>query len=537
MKSIYIVTIILILLLSAFFRLGFIDSCRWGGDEDSSACKLLSYFNTHSLPPFFSEAHGIKTIGIINFWFYLVMTFFRDPRVITLVAIGIPNTIAVILCFLFCFRFIDKRTAIVSSALFGFSNWAIIYSRNLWGVDLLQLISILVFYILTQGINKSSLSIIILSLLFLPFLYSFHLTGLSIFVSILLILAIYFLYKLKQRYLSRPCKGRGLLVFIFTSIILCLALFFFFRMHRKLDIITEYLSGGSVLATLDLLVRGKWYYTYLWILPKYPSLDNFSDISIRIIFIFGCVYLIKKIIEDIRLKRISVYSIVGIWYFVFMSAFLFTDLTTHAHYFMVVLPCLFIIASIGFFSIIDYFLGKNKIEHWELLLLFLIFTIWSPWISILLMLMSFFAKKIIGRNTVNVLYSLIVFILFFYAFSNIQLFIDIERRGKVHGRACMDLGAKVNTAKFVINDAQKKFKETGLRSYYSIMDDGGYSYIFGYLTTDSKDFISYDKISNGYHYTIVGDIDNFGNQDILEKCLFYKRIGRKLVIVERINEI
>lgn len=530
MKYIYIVAVIFILLLSAVFRLGFVNTCRWGGDEDTIACETLNFINNHRVPNLLSETHGIRTISVSGVWFYLVMLFARDPRIITAITIGIPNTIAIILCYFFCSRFIDRRTAILSTALFGFSNWAIIYSKNLWGVNLLQLISLLTFYILTAGIYKSRLSIIFLSVLFIPILPGFHLTGFSVFISILLILAIYFFYKIKSKYL---------LISVAIAALISMILFInFIGGRRVLDYILFCPNGKAILTTIDLLVR-RWFYIYIWAYPRYPRIEVFNEGFIRIIFIFGCVYIIKKIIEDIKLRRVSTYSIIGIWYFVFIFAFAFADLVTHAHYFMVVLPCLFIIASIGFFSIIDYFSGKNRMGHSEFLLLFLIFAVWSPWISIMLMLTLFFVKKIMRGTTAKLLYFLITFILFFQAFSNIQLFIDMEKRGRARGVAYMDLGAKMNVAKFLIEDAQLRFKGTGLRSYYSTIDDGGYgyNYILTYLDPKSSDFISMNKIDKGYLYTIIGDVDNFKDHDILKNSLYYKKIGPKLVIVEKINEV
>lgn len=525
-RYIYISIILLILLLSAYFRLGFPDITNFRGDEDDIASKFLDFVTCHNIPPLLIETRGTFTVSLFDKFIYFIMLFFRDPRIIILLGIAVPNTLAVIFCFLFCHRFVDKRVAIVATALFGFSNWAILYSGNLWCVDVLQLFSILTFYVLALGIYRARLGIIILAILLLVHLPNLHLTGLSIVLSVFLILLIYY-SKMNMRHISII----GALLFIPVA-----ALVIYTKgLGLRARVITDNISLSALFTTINLIVRGEWYYGYMGVSPRYPAIENYNDIFIKIVFLFGCVYILRRIVQDWRLKCFSGYSIVGFWYFVFIFAFSPTELTPHGHYFMAVFPSLFIIIAVGFFSIIDYISGKEKISQIEILLLLSIFIFWYPKWTILavsaILLLKWFPRNIVRYA----LYLFVIFILIFQPVSNLQLFSEIERNRGVPGIPGLDLGAKIESVKYVIEDAEARYIQTGLRSYYSVENGEGYGYLFKYLRTPDKAFISGDKIDKGYHYTIIGDPRRSISVEGTKNYLSHRRIGPILVVVEEIR--
>lgn len=525
MKSrFYISIILLILLISAFFRLGYPDSTLFGGDEDSIACKIFYFVNNHKFPPLLTKSHGVYTIAVFDIFLYALMHYVHDPRFITLIAVGIPSAIAVILCFLFCCRFIGKNTALLATALFGFSGWAIHYARNLWGVDTLQFISLLIFYIIGLGISKKKIWLTILSVLMLPFLPNLHLTAFSLFASVFIILTIYY-FRRNIRFF--------IILTIFTVAILIIS-FPILNIERK--IVENKFSFKALLTSINLIVKGDWYYTYFNILPRYPFTEELCEIFIRVLFIFGIVYLIKRSIYDLRRNYFSGYLIVGIWYFTFVAMFGGTNLTTHGHYFMTVLPSLFIIVSIGFFAIVDYICGRQKIDNWEIMLLSLIFLFWSPLITILFIFFTGLIRKLPRNIIVGSLYSFMTFLVIFNAFLNIQLFRDIEKIGFAPYRDGAILGYKIDAVKYIVDDAELNYKQTGYKSYYSLEGDEGYNYLFGYLTAQKDSFLFNEKIPEGFHYRVICDINKLKKPEESDNYICHKRIGPVLVITEKIDE-
>lgn len=533
--KIYVYSIILVLILSAVFRLGFPNQSVFGMDEDTICCRILDHIHNHRMPPLIAWRHGVYVINFLEFLFYIIFWFFRDPRVIAIIFNGIPNTAAVLLCFLFCYRFINKRTAMLSSALFGFSGWSILYSKGLWGVNEMQFFSIFVFYIIALNIARPGwmfTALLFLSLLIIPTL---HLTSFSIIVSVFLILFIFCRRKLR---LKKIFIVIGLLVFLSVF-----AFIFIAGLYRKIKlhgtVFMPAVSLKAVFTSFDIIVRGRWFYGYIGVMPEFPMIDMIFEILLKILFLFGCVYVIKKMCIDLKNNRLSGYVIVGIWYYVFVILFGLTNLTPHLHYFMVVMPALYIICSIGFFSIIDYMMKREKIEQWELFLYTGAFMLWSPWaavtavfIAIIIWKYNLF-KDILRKISFYSLYVCIVFFLAFQVFTNFRLYAGIEKKGGVSGRAGLDIGSKIEAVRYIVDDAQKTYGETGKKSFYSIENDAWYGYLFKYMTSNNENFISEDIDEGVYNYKIINDLEGTWPIEKTENYIWHKRFGCILVIKEK----
>lgn len=510
----YKAIIILIFLLSAIFRLGFYDEIVFKEDESATALDFYDLAKASQFPPLFTKGKsGIYAIHILDRvpW-YIIMLFAKDPRLLTVLSIGVPNTLAVIFCFLFCYRFINRRTALLATGLFGFSGWNILYSKNLWALNLQPFYSVLLFlslsYLVYYRKSWSIVATVLLSLL----IYDLHSTSLSLIISVFLILLIYG-YIYKKKYLLSSFLLGGILLLV----------------NKKVNIIIPNFSLKSFIFSLKFITRDDLYYSHLRVLPEFPSFENFSIIFLRAIFIFGCIYIIKRIFHSLRTKQFSSYIIVGAWFFSFVISFGFTTLKCHAHYFVVVFPALFIITAIGFDSLINYILGKERISKWEILLTFSIFTFWNPFVILLIMLLKYI--KVNKKLAVSSLNACIILILSYQCLTNLRLYNSIKNEGGVPGIPGLDLGSKINAVKFVIQDAQERYRQTGLVSGYSIENDEGYGYIFKYLAKEKMDFLSEGSPPKGFHYIIIGDVNK--NLDAGEDK---KRIGSKLIIIEKIDE-
>jgi hypothetical protein len=529
-KYIFLIISIVVVLLSATFRLGFINLADFGMDADGQTSNILDCVINSHFPPLITTSHGVPNIALIDIVLFAIISFMHDPRLIILLFNSIPNTLAVILIFLFCNKLFNKKIALLSTALFGFSSWAIFYSKGLWGVNNLQLISLLIFYILSIGIIRKNFWIIASSLAFLPFLPNLHLTSVSLAVSAFFILM--FTYdKTKFKY------------FFYGSILIfCISLFVLFDMLQKkagLDrnILATGFSLKALYTSMDLIVRNGWFYGFLGLEPEYPFIEKASALFIKIFFLIGCVHLLKKMVSDINKNFLSGYVITGIWFFTFMIFFGITNMTPFAHYFMVVLPALFIITALGFFAIIDTITGKEKIQSLELLVISSIFLTWNPLITsiiifVFLIFKNFSINNLLKKYFVYILNIFIIFIICFYCFSHFKLFIEIEKTGGVPGRAFLELGSKIRTVKYILSDAKIKYTQTGILPSYSIENDAWFDYIFKYLSIENKFYLSTQRIPGGCNYKIINVLNEGIAQDEIKKYINPKHIGNLLIITE-----
>lgn len=524
--KLYRAIIILILLLGAIFRLGFYDEIVFKEDESISSLYFYNLVKNNQFPPLFTKGKsGLYLLRILDAvpW-YVIVLFIKDPRIITILYIGVPNALAVLLCFLFCYRFINKRTALVATGLFSFSGWNILHSRNLWALNLLPFYTILLFYLLLYFIyyHKSWAIVSAVSLLLL--IYELHPTALSLIISVFLTLLIYgYIYNKKY-----------LLSSFLTGVILIIPFLFVIKKVNILPNFTPNFTLKSFIYPLKLITRDDWYYNHLRVDPEFPFFENFSIIFLRAIFIFGCIYIIKRIFHSLRVKEFSTHIVIGAWFFSFVISFGFTTMRYHSHYFVVVFPILSIITAIGFDSLINYILGKEKITNWEILVVFSIFTFWNPFVILLIMLSRFL--KVNRKLALSSLNACMFFILSYQCLTTLRLYNSIGNEGGVPGIPGLDLGSKINTVKFVIQDAQERYKQTGLASGYSIENDEGYGYIFEYLTKGEMDFLSEKMPSNGFRYRIIADVNKEISVEQNRNYISHRRIGSKLLIVEKIDE-
>jgi hypothetical protein len=537
-KYSYIVSVVLVFLFSAVFRLAFSNINGFGMDEDSTLCPIFDSVANHRFPSLITKAHGISAINTVNLSLYFLMFFFHDPRLIGLFFNGIPNLLAVVLCFIFCCRFFDKRTALVASALFGFSKWSVFYSMNLWGCNDIQFFSIFVFYILGICLIDPKTWKLILLLCILPFLPGLHLTSLSIILTVPLIL---FLYR---------CRYYFRYLWIFLGVFVFLLILNFISKEdfcRKLGLDRNILMYGfnfkAIYSSLD-IIAGEWFfYGFIGIYPQYPAIETLCEMFLKILFFFGCANIAKTIIHNLKNRQITGKVIIGIWYFVFVLFFGLTNLPCHLHYFLVVMPALFIIVSVGLFSVSDYLLGKEKMHFLEAFFLFFVSMLWNPCITmagifiVLIIVKSRAEISFIKVIMVRAMHVLMVLVLFFLMLSQFQLFFKIQQAGCVPGRGGMDIGSKMDAVKSIIDDARLRYKETGAKSYYSILGDEAYSYLFKYrLLGENEKYLSTDSKECVYHYRIIRTLVDTGMPVEGASYIWHKRFGPLLVIAEKINE-
>lgn len=529
-KIIYIILVTLVLVLSAIFRLGFPDVIEFKSDESAIAHEFFTLAKNNDLR-FIGNTHGIYNIVIYDQLWWLLFKFFKDPRIITILSVGLLNTLGIVLTFLFGLKFFDKKIAFISSSLFGFSSWAILYSRKLWGVNLLQFLSVLAIFLLALSLQKNKPKLIFLPTILFFFAISLHLSVLLLLFIVILTFTIYN-FKKYSKY-----------SFLFMVFLILLSLLVLFRSNLSefiyfVDICINSFSFKGLGATLTLMTRDKIYFEYLGIPSLFPEMDFIIAYFFRALFLLGLIVSIKEGIYRLRLRRFSPYFVMGIFYITYVTAFGFTGLADFYHYFTPLFPVYFIIMAIGFCSIINYFRGKTEIKPWEFLIIFMI---WQPIITaviiiLIITLRSFNISKllwpIIKRGLYYTNYAFFSLVLIFQVYSNFFIFKYLSATGGGGGVYELNLGAKIRAVKYIIEDAQKRYQETGLRSYYTVYAGRGYGFLFEYLMPKEKVIVR-DEIDHGFHYIIAEDIKM--SLVLAQSPGFLKKqyIGPVLVIVEK----
>ena len=133
------VLFLIVIGLSAIFRLTNLDLIEFKTDEASNLFLSSRLLYGHSLPP-----GGISTsTGILNppLFNYLLLPFTfisTNPKFITFI-IAFTNVIAIGFLYLIIKKYYNITLALIVSLLIAFSPWAIIFSRKIWPPDMVFL--------------------------------------------------------------------------------------------------------------------------------------------------------------------------------------------------------------------------------------------------------------------------------------------------------------------------------------------------------------------------------------------------------------
>lgn len=136
----------LIILSASYFRLANLNLIEFKSDEALNILLAAQPIFGH---PFLSggsvSSLGILNPPIFNYILFPIILISTDPRFISLF-IALANVAAIIGFFLLIKKYYSLTTALIASLLISFSPWAILYSRKIWMQDLLMPFSILMLY-------------------------------------------------------------------------------------------------------------------------------------------------------------------------------------------------------------------------------------------------------------------------------------------------------------------------------------------------------------------------------------------------------
>lgn len=334
----------IILGFSLLFRVTNLDLIEFKTDEAVNLLLAARPALGHSLPP----GGTVSSIGILNpaLFNYIIspLTFFTlDPRAFSFL-VGLINSLAIILFYFVVKKYYGKITAFVSSILFCLSPWAILYSRKIWTQDLLIPFFILMFYSLHKIIKEKK------QIFWIPFTFSsllliqLHQASLF-FIALVVIILVFEKVKINFKYI---------LIGALLGIIPLLPYFNYevkngYPDFKALFITSQRLKSDRsleiFLRPLQITSQGDFSFIMGQSLDafakKFPIANSLRKIFYieYILVIFGAFLYIRKF-KSLRSLGLAAVFLPFVYFLLKIETFM--------HYYIIVLPLLFLFLGISF---------------------------------------------------------------------------------------------------------------------------------------------------------------------------------------------
>ncbi len=341
-----------IFFFAAAFRLTSLDLIEFKLDEANTYSAAVKFYSS----PYIPQNSGVSSSTLYNMpLFYdliiILAVFARDPLVIS-VLIALINTFLVSIFYLVVKRYYGNLVAILSSIILATSPWMILYSRKIWGPDLIMLFAVPFFFFLHRLIiDKKPGSVFGLSLS-LVLLSQLHYSG----VLLLLITAvILMIYKVKVSW-----KGLGLGIFLgLIPVVPYLAMGNFTCTECIATQMEKSFDAGNLFRGLQLIngshfenVLGEDYTVFL---NQFPLTKIFSFLFIFEFFLFPVG--IWVIAQNKRFRFLLIYLVV------IPLIYLVTQTPARMYYFLILTPFLMLIYAFAVQKVFELrsFLGVTVI--------------------------------------------------------------------------------------------------------------------------------------------------------------------------------
>lgn len=186
-----LVSFLVIVVLSASFRITNTHIIEFKADEAINLFLASRPLFGHSFPPGGTASSvGILNPPLFNYLLFPFLLLTKDPKTISFF-IGLINAISIGFFYIFIKRYYGFLTAGITTLLFAFSPWAIIFSRKIWSQDMVLPFLILVLYSLHKIILENKISYWIPCIASSLFLIQLHQSS----ILFLLLLALFLLHQ------------------------------------------------------------------------------------------------------------------------------------------------------------------------------------------------------------------------------------------------------------------------------------------------------------------------------------------------------
>lgn len=364
-----------IVTIASLFRVFLIDLMEFKFDEASTLFNVNEFF----IKPYLINNSGVSSIGVRNFpLFYYLITIIaipsRDPQYVSLI-IALINTMMVGIFFVFIRKFYGLIVSILASLLLALAPWSIIYSRKIWGPDLIFIFLIPFLYFMHDLIINKKQKAILYAVILLTFLIQLHLSGVFLALSTIFILVI-FKIKINLKYLlTGLCIGLIPSIPYFLNQFFssqfcpdCIVFFQYAKIEKSFDLWNlirpfQILNGYS----FDNLLGSD----YANFAKMYPII-NFSNI------IFFADYLLPIAGIYYILRKNKKYLFLIIYAISIPSMYLITKTPANIYYFVIMIPVMTIIYSLGIYYLLS--LSHKHVFLKVLIVLFFIISLSATFI-------------------------------------------------------------------------------------------------------------------------------------------------------------
>ena len=322
-----------------------------------------------------------ETFGPFWYFFLVPIRYLSLNHIHIIVFISLLSSIAVILFYLFLLKFFDKSLALIASAFYAVSEWAIFYNSFATTLSGLPLFIILNFYLLFSYLFENKNWALLFLALIWGLILQIHLASIQIIlISILSILIIKrFKFNIKEiKYiLFAILIGLATLVpFIYNSHINQEGIVSSFvevisypTMQPKNSFFINLRESIGIPVMLSTNFFGN------WLFGSYPFLNTslliwnyISTFLMILLFLIGLIFLLIEYIK----KRNNKLLVLGIWILVPIIFMLFRNKNISPHYYLPLLPVQYLAIAFSCLLLLRC-LKQNSTKYLFIILLFFLF--------------------------------------------------------------------------------------------------------------------------------------------------------------------
>ncbi|MEW6557143.1 MAG: glycosyltransferase family 39 protein [Elusimicrobiota bacterium] len=352
----------IILVVGFFLRVWHLDLMEFKQDEAFACLKATHIANFSEFP-----LAGLKSsVGIHNppLFIYLMAVpfiFSRNPLAGAFFVV-LMNTITILLTYKLANKLFNKKTALISSSLFAFSPWTVIYSRKIWAQDFLPFFTLVFLLVVLEFLIDNKPKQILWILIFLACLVQIHFSGIAgVFFLILTCWVVK--PKFNKKYLF---VGLMIVLFLFLPYLV-------FQYKNNFEDLRNFVQSFSEgIYKENFSVRPVFFYfltnincgNFQYLIGNYSekfysqlSFFNFVNYLEIILFLAGLIFCICKLfIKDKNKKN---FLILVIWLLTPIFLLIFIRIRIYPHYLVIQYPVQFILVAIFLDSLQKFFRKKG----------------------------------------------------------------------------------------------------------------------------------------------------------------------------------
>lgn len=334
-----LIWVVIIFICAATFRLTNLDLIEFKLDEANTFYGAVKFYSE----PYLAQNSGVSSSTLYNmpFFYYLITMLaapFKNPQAISFL-IGLINSIMVVLFYLIVRKYYNNLTAVFASFLMASSPWMIIYSRKIWGPDLILLFAVPFFYFLHRLILDKKPGAVFGLSLSLILLIQLHYSGLLLFLITVVVIAVYKIHFSWKGLILGILLGLIPLVPYLTmgtfTCVECIA----FQPEKTFDVSNLFRGLQIINGSYFENVLGDDFPVFLDQFP-FAKISNFLFIFEFFLIPFG----VWAVIKDRK------YSFL-LWYLSIPLIYLITQTPSRMYYFLILSPIVILLYGLGIFAL------------------------------------------------------------------------------------------------------------------------------------------------------------------------------------------